>query len=322
MYGKPRKSLEKQRFAEKCSHTIFWPAVFPSWWVVRKIFVKWILLQFWEFEIFFRNLRGEAHFALRFPAKPRLRKFSAAPAFGGCGKLRTKRGFFLLIDVAEEEERRRLRRRRRRIRRRRWSWIRWKKMKKCCCVVVFVGTCVVTCCCCVVVVVVVLVVVLVFGFVVVVVVFCGCSLLNNTQRKIYKMVFQSLPFSFPFLSLTFFLSVFPLFSFLSFSSFLSSSFLFPFLLLVLVLCCCSCCLNYKCFIYCCCSCYNSFLMSWFLLFCSFGGFFVCCCCALCCYVVKLAKAKKTPTQEKKTTPQKSGRTSVHFEHAQLCLHVQ
>ena len=31
---------------------------------------------------------------------------------------------------------------------------------------------------------------------------------------------------------------------------------------------------------------------------------------LCCYVVKIAKA------------QKGGRTSVHFEHGQLCLHVQ
>ena len=144
----------------------------------------------------------------------------------------------------------------------------------------------------------------------------GCCLSNNTQRS--KNVFQSLValFSFPFLSLTLFLSVFPLFPFFPslFPSFLPSlpSFILPFFC------------PFSLFSWCCVVVLVvwitsvlfivvvlaiSFLMSWCLLFCSFffggGGFFVCCCCCcvfLCCYVVKLAKAINTNPRQ--NNPQK------------------
>ena len=51
----------------------------------------------------------------------------------------------------------------------------------------------------------------------------------------------------------------------------------------------------------------------------FGGYLFVVVVFVCCYVVKLAKAINTNS---KTTPKKGGRTSVHFEHGQICLHVQ
>ena len=147
--------------------------------------------------------------------------------------------------------------------------------------------------------------------------FCGCSLRNNTQRKFIQW-FSRVFFPFPCFFFSDFLSV--CLSFISFLSFLSLHFAY-FLFI------CWCCVVVVLVVW-----IRSVLfivvvlarilfgMSRILLFWSFGGFFVYCCC-LCCYVVKLAKAQKHQPK-KKPTPKNGGRTSVHFEHGHLCLHMQ
>ena len=205
------------------------------------------------------------------------------------------------------------------------------KMKKTCCgVVVFIVAFVVAF------VFVVLVVVLVIVPVIVLVIGCHCCgcfvvvvcpITHKDQPKRTCFPEFGCPF---FLSLPFLLLFLPVSFLPSFLS-LPSCFLpfcLSFLVVFLVLSCCSCCLNYKCFIYCCCYCYKTFFdvkMLVVLLFFFLGGggslfIVVIVVVFLCCYVVKLAKAINT--NPRKSTPQKGGRTSVHFEHGQLCLHMQ